>query len=80
MLRRRIERTGVAVDELFDDVARLPGDPVVDPTGPETGSHRVLRGGSWSSRARYCRSAFRRRIASGYRYASIGFRLVRTSD
>ncbi len=57
-----------------------PGGPVVDPTGPETGSARVLRGGSWFSYARYCRSADRYGIASGYRSAFIGFRLVRTSD
>ncbi len=44
------------------------------------GSSRVLRGGSWLSRARYCRSAYRYGFAPGLRRAPFGFRLVRTSE
>lgn len=39
-------------------------------------SHRVLRGGSWISSARYCRSANRLRSSPGYRHWYYGFRLV----
>lgn len=41
-------------------------------------SRRVLRGGSWSSYPWDLRSAFRVRVYAGYRFISIGFRVVRT--
>ena len=47
-----------------------------DPKGPSSGSSRVLRGGSWGSGARYCRSAYRGRYTAGYRYDGSGFRLL----
>ena len=37
--------------------------PTDDPTGPDTGSHRVARGGSSTSPAEGCRSAYRNRYA-----------------
>jgi sulfatase modifying factor 1 len=55
--------------------------PEKDPTGPGSGSSRVLRGGSWSShRSRDSRSAFRHRHDADYRNRSHGFRLVRELD
>jgi sulfatase modifying factor 1 len=54
--------------------------PAKDPTGPTSGSSRVLRGGSWSDNSRYPRSANRDRTDAGSRYASYGFRLVRELD
>lgn len=49
---------------------------VENPTGPESGSRRVVRGGSWYYDARYCRSAYRNRINPAYCGVNIGFRLV----
>jgi len=53
-----------------------PTGSVTDPTGPSSGSFRVLRGGSWFNGARYCRSATRTGSSPGDRYISIGFRLA----
>lgn len=50
----------------------------LDPKGPDEGSLRVLRGGSWRSGARYCRSAARNDGMPAYRGYDLGFRLVRT--
>jgi sulfatase modifying factor 1 len=49
---------------------------VENPLGPETGSNRVLRGGSWNSIAQYCRCANRNRSTPAYRNFNFGFRLV----
>ena len=48
----------------------------VNPTGPSSGSLRVLRGGSWRNFARYCRVAFRYLCTPDYRNYFLGFRLV----
>ena len=47
-----------------------------DPTGPNSGSDRVLRGGSWCDGASYCRSSYRYYNSPGYRNINLGFRLV----
>ena len=59
--------------------AELPGEQdSLDPRrGPSSGSARVSRGGCWLIVARYCRSSFRYYDSPGYRYISLGFRLLR---
>ena len=49
---------------------------VENPAGPDAGSFRVLRGGSWSLNALNCRSAFRTGLDPDDRFNLIGFRLV----
>jgi formylglycine-generating enzyme required for sulfatase activity len=49
--------------------------PTDDPTGPATGSYRVIRGGSWISPAGGCRSAGRCRFLPGIRFYFLGFRV-----
>ena len=51
--------------------------PVTDPTGPESGSMRIRRGGSWFKYGYYCRSANRNYGDPAARYRTTGFRLVR---
>jgi formylglycine-generating enzyme required for sulfatase activity len=50
--------------------------PSSDPRGPDSGSFRVLRGGSWSSVPRDVRCADRDSITPGYRDTSGGIRVV----
>ena len=47
-----------------------------DPTGPNSGSFRVFRGGRWRNFARNCRSSDRFSHAPGDRYIDLGLRLV----
>lgn len=46
------------------------------PQGPASGTHRVLRGGSWFLSARYCRVALRNGSNPDSGYGSYGLRLV----
>jgi formylglycine-generating enzyme required for sulfatase activity len=50
--------------------------PAIDPTGPASGSYRVIRGGSWAYDIRFVRSASRFRYDPGYRCDFLGFRLA----
>jgi len=54
-----------------------PETPQTDPTGPITGPGRVIRGGSWFSNAKSCRSAARFFWSPNAKSDFIGFRLVR---
>ena len=54
-------------------------DTQTDPTGPDTGSGRVVRGGSFDGPAQFLRSAARHYYAPGFRGSLVGVRLLRTS-
>lgn len=47
-----------------------------NPRGPESGSRRVSRGGSWRHRVKISRCAARSSIAPDLRYADYGFRIA----
>ena len=53
-----------------------PSGSMTDPQGPSSGKYRVLRGGSWSSGAYYCRSAIRYYSPPSSTYNIYGFRIV----
>ena len=52
--------------------------PADDPSGPDSGMVRILRGGSWIDGPVYCRSAFRNSLAHDYQWYFTGFRVART--
>ena len=67
-------------DEKYYEVCQGKGMEE-DPSGPASGSSRVLRGGSWFNFEGYCRTAFRNHsnpdsLNPGSRDFSYGFRLV----
>jgi len=51
------------------------GNPVIDPTGPASGSYRVLRGGSWNGGGTILRSAERYYYPPSSRHYTLGFRV-----
>ena len=52
-------------------------EPKSDPTGPYTGSHRIIRGGAWIQAADDCRVSVRQYRRPEEKELYIGFRLVR---
>ena len=63
-----------------DWYGEYPSGSVTDPSGPATGSNRVLRGSCWGILAVACRSAKRYSAPSSGRSVNIGFRVAMTSS
>ena len=59
-----------------DYYAAYPNEPQMNPGGPESGEYRVVRGGSWLSHMRSCRSARRIYCKPDESIYDIGFRLA----
>jgi formylglycine-generating enzyme required for sulfatase activity len=59
-----------------DWYAEYPSAPLTDPQGPNIGSSRVLRGGSWDCVPYGVRCAYRNYNAPDYPGFSLGFRLL----
>jgi formylglycine-generating enzyme required for sulfatase activity len=57
-----------------------PNTAVVDPTGPEKGAHRVLRGGCWCDPPHSCRSARKEKTGPQGRIDLLGLRPVMALD
>ena len=54
--------------------------PLRDPSGPDSGSSRVLRGGGWNYLSTGCRSAYRSSDVPSNRFSFNGFRVVLSFD
>jgi formylglycine-generating enzyme required for sulfatase activity len=50
--------------------------PRNNPTGPNSGQYRALRGGSWNNKPQLVRASFRDRNAPTKRLVNYGFRLL----
>jgi formylglycine-generating enzyme required for sulfatase activity len=68
---------GNVLEWVQDGYGVYSSEPQHDPSGPESGSCRVIRGGGWGDDAEDCRSAYRNRWLPGYRSIILGFRLAR---
>ena len=60
----------------YDECKQSRPSGIENPTGPERGSYRVLRGGYWLGSAQRCRSADRLNAGPSHRYVDVGFRPV----
>ena len=69
---------GNAFEWVADNFAAYTATPQTDPTGPLTGSNRVIRGGSWQAGVRFCRAAQRGFSSPGgaSRFRDQGFRIA----
>ena len=60
----------------WDYRGEYPNGSVTDPRGPNSGSDRIFRSGSWKHGAQWCCSFFRGNMPAGTRYDDLGFRFV----
>ncbi len=54
-------------------------NPVLDPTGPDKGTRRIVRGANWASGPDEARIARRQAVAPAERSVQIGFRIARST-
>ena len=67
---------GNAWEHVHDFYDAYRGNHLTDPTGPEMGRLRAIRGGSCLDDPVHCRSAFRRSLPSHSRLVAVGFRVA----
>ena len=64
---------------VWDSYSDYTASPAVNPASPDTGSFKVIRGGSWLYGSQRCRSAYRKRASPGSLSSDLGFRVVRNA-
>jgi len=71
---------GNVLEWCWDWMANYTAEPKVDPIGPDTGTRRVYRGGSFDFVPEWCRSAYRFGNRPTFRMFYTGFRVVRNAN
>ena len=73
------DMSGNVWEWVWDWKSRYGKSPVIDPQGPENGTEKVIRGGSWFEMSAGVRITHRMFAHPGYQSDRIGFRIVRSS-
>jgi len=87
-LPRKYPRNGFNLYDMHGNVAEwcadrygeYPAEAATDPTGPEDGATRVVRGGSFDLRPELCRSSSRGQMPPDKKSDRVGFRVALTID
>jgi formylglycine-generating enzyme required for sulfatase activity/pimeloyl-ACP methyl ester carboxylesterase len=69
-----LDMAGNAWEWVADFYGEYPAEDQRDPTGPESGSERILRGGSWAYLPAMVRAAYRYPVPPTANYLAVGFR------
>jgi len=70
------DMSGSVWEWCYDRYGSYPSVAQTDPTGPDSGSYHVCRGGGWWFEEWFCRSAIRHCTEPSLRYDNLGFRLA----
>jgi len=70
------DMTGNVWEWCYDWKGNYSSNSQTNPRGPQSGSYRVYRGGSWDNSAGYCRVAFRYFNTPGFWNSNLGLRLA----
>lgn len=71
------DMSGNVWEWVWDIYGSYPSGAQSDPHGANSGSNRVLRGGSWAGYAFHCSVSFRHNFDATYRTDGMGFRVCR---
>ena len=73
------DMSGNVWEWVWDIYGSYPSGSQNNPTGANSGSNRVARGGSWGGSAGYCTVSYRSSYIATNSFSSVGFRCVRIS-
>lgn len=74
------DMSGNVLEWCQDWLGSYSSSPQTDPTGPSSGSYRVVRGGSWNNTVASCRVPYRGGNSPSSRYKFDGLRLALSSS